>query len=79
MTSLDIDSFQVGDWLVEPNLNQISRDDGNTNLPPRVMELLVYMKSQAGEVVSLDGIIENVWDGALVTHGAIYNCINELL
>ncbi len=70
--------FHIGDWLVEPSLNRISRDGDNTTLPPRVMDLLVFLRAHAGEVVSFDDIIEQVWDGAFVTNGSIYNCINEL-
>lgn len=70
--------FHVGDWLVESSLNRISREGDNTTLPPRVMDLLVCLRAHAGEVVSIDDIIEQVWDGAFVTNGSIYNCINEL-
>jgi TolB-like protein/DNA-binding winged helix-turn-helix (wHTH) protein len=78
MPSRNIIRFQIGDWLVEPDLNKISRDGGNKTLPPRVMDLLVYMQSQVGEVVSHDDIIEHVWDGAHVTESSVYTSINEL-
>lgn len=72
------ESFRIGDWQVEPGLNLISRDGRALSLRPRVMDLLVYLCVRAGEVVSVDEIIDQVWGGVFVTHGAIYNCINEL-
>lgn len=73
-----MESFQIGDWQVEPGLNLISREGRAVSLRPRVIDLLVYMSKRAGEVISVDDIIKDVWDGVFVTNGAIYNCINEL-
>ncbi len=35
--------FRVGEWLVEPNLNCISRDDQRVSVEPKVLEVLVYL------------------------------------
>ncbi|MEE8371899.1 MAG: winged helix-turn-helix domain-containing protein, partial [Sphingomonadales bacterium] len=74
----DKENFQVGDWQVEPRLNLLSRDGRATSLRPRVMDLLVFMSGRAGDVISVEEVIDEVWDGVFVTNGVVYNCVNEL-
>lgn len=70
--------FKVGDWLVEPNLNRISRGSAQHVLRPQVMDLLVYLARRGGEVVTNDELLDNVWPHVIVSSGSIYNCITEL-
>ena len=42
------------------------------------MQLLVYLASRAGEVVSADDLLASVWQGRVVSDGAIYHAINQL-
>ena len=39
--------FRVADWLVDPQLCTISRDDESVKLEPKVMDLLVYVPAGA--------------------------------
>ena len=61
------DSLMVGDLLVEPGLNKIIGAGGAVNLRPRVMELLVFLASNEGQVVSIDELLDNLWPGRIVT------------
>ena len=70
--------FKVGDWLVEPSLDRISRGSEERSLRPQVMELLVYLAERPGEVVSTEQLLEDLWDGRIVTEGSVYNCVSEL-
>ena len=47
-------------------------------LRPQVMNLLVFFSERAGEVVTTEEILDQVWPGTFVGSGSIYNCINEL-
>lgn len=71
-------AFKVGEWLVEPSLDRVSRGDEVRGLRPQVMELLVYLAERPGEVVSTDQLLEDLWDGRVVTEGSVYNCVSEL-
>lgn len=71
-------SFSVGKWQVEPHLNLIKRDSDSLALRPQVMNLLVYLAKNAGEVVSTDDLLDQVWGDVVVSSGSVYNCINEL-
>lgn len=71
-------SFQVGDWLVEPDLDRISRGDEQRTLRPRVMELLVYLAKQEGQMARSDALMNDLWRNRVVTDATLYNCIAEL-
>ena len=70
--------FGLGEWIVEPRLNQISRDGQAVTLRPRTMDLLVYLSSRPGDVVSFDDILNHVWKGAFVSDSSVYSSVNDL-
>ena len=59
--------FKVGAWLVEPSLDRISSEESENTLRPQVMELLVYLADRAGEVISQDELLEQLWGCLLYT------------
>lgn len=72
------DSFKVGDWLVEPTLDRISFGSERKAVRPKVMELLIYLTRNHGQVVSGDELLEHLWPDTVVTSGSVYRCIGEL-
>lgn len=74
----DDGSFMLGDWLVEPGLDRLSRGHQSVHLRPRVMNFLVYMARQGGRVVSADELVAGVWSGRFISSGAVYNCVTEV-
>jgi len=71
-------TFRLGDWLVEPHLNRISRRGTSRLLRPQVMDLLVYLAGRPNQVVATDDLLDEVWAGVIVSSGSVYNCVNEL-
>ncbi len=51
---------RVGEWLVTPSINQISRNGRQLTLEPRLIDLLVFFAQHSGEVLSRDELIDNV-------------------
>ncbi len=78
MTGESIGSFAIGDWLVEPDLNQISTTTRSVYLRPQLMQVLVYLAGLQGRVATLESIHDDLWAGKVVSSGTIYNCIAEL-
>ena len=78
MSGKNDNSLVVGDLLVEPALNRISGAHGAVNLRPQVMELLVFLASNEGQVVSVEELLETLWPGKVVTDGTLYNSVGEL-
>ncbi len=70
--------FMAGAWRVEPALDRIRCGEETRTLRPQVMELLVYLAARPNEAVSTDQLLEDLWDGRVVTEGSVYNCVGEL-
>ncbi|HVN33091.1 MAG TPA: winged helix-turn-helix domain-containing protein [Thermoanaerobaculaceae bacterium] len=67
--------FRLGDWLVQPSLNRISRGDATAALQPRFMDLLVYLSEHTGKVVSKEEILEAVWAKEFVSEGTLTHAV----
>jgi len=76
--SCGLADFQVGRWQVQPTLNQVR--DGRTirHLEPQVVDLLVFLASNDGRVVSKDEIIAAVWDGRFIAETTLTRSIADL-
>jgi len=72
------EGFFIGDWYALPRQDIIKADSGSARLEPKVMEVLVYLASRAGNVVSRDELERNVWRGALVGYDAVTSTVIKL-
>jgi DNA-binding winged helix-turn-helix (wHTH) protein len=70
--------FLVGDWVVEPSLNRLSRDSQETHVAPKAMDLLVYLAAHAGDVLSRETIIDAVWSETFVGENVLRRQIAAL-
>jgi two-component system OmpR family response regulator len=57
-------TIQVGDLRLDPAGHQAWRGDTQLDLSPRAMAVLEFLMREAGNVVSKDSILANVWDHA---------------
>ncbi|BBS38295.1 lysine decarboxylation/transport transcriptional activator CadC [Enterobacter sp. LM3] len=69
---------RVGDWLVTPSVNQISRQGRQLTLEPRLIDLLMYFARHPDEVLSRDELIDNIWMRNIVTSHVVTQSISEL-
>ncbi len=70
--------LQIGEWLVEPDLNRITRDEENIPVEPKVIEVLLCLADYPGEVLSKEQIIQTVWSGTYVSDEVLRYSISEL-
>ena len=70
--------FHLGDWLVEPTLDRISRDGRHVRLRPRAMDVLICLSLEAGKLASKQNIIDAVWRTEFVSEHALTQVIAEL-
>lgn len=68
----------VGEWLVTPSVNQISRQGRQLTLEPRLIDLLVFFARHPGQVLTRDELIDNVWTRSVVTGHVVTQSISEL-
>jgi DNA-binding winged helix-turn-helix (wHTH) protein/TolB-like protein len=70
--------FRLGAWVVQPSLNNISRNGKNLRLEPKAMEVLVCLTHHGGSVVPKERLIGEVWPDTFVGDDALTRCISEL-
>jgi transcriptional activator of cad operon len=71
--------LRVGAWCVNPTSGQISRDGGETaRLEARTMRLLLCLADHAGDVVSIDDLLNHVWSGVIVSPDSVYQAVASL-
>jgi len=70
--------FHLGEWLVEPTLDRISRDGQIVRLRPRAMDVLICLALEAGKLASKQKIIDDVWCTEFVSEHALTQVIAEL-
>jgi len=70
--------FMVGDWLVEPAIEHISKGNLEEKLEPRVMDLLVCLSSKVGEVITREELESKVWVGMVVGYDALTSAMIKL-
>jgi TolB-like protein/DNA-binding winged helix-turn-helix (wHTH) protein len=71
-------NFILGEWRAEPSLNELSCHDRRLRVEPKVMDVLLCLASQPGEVVSKETLIQTVWQDRFVTDEVITTTIWEL-
>jgi transcriptional activator of cad operon len=70
--------LRVGAWCVNPTSGQISRDGETARLEARPMRLLLCLAAHAGEVVSTEELLDQVWSGVIVTPDSVYQAVASL-
>ena len=71
-------SLRIGAWRVNPASGQIARAGETVRVEARTMRLLLCLADRAGEVVSIDDLLEKVWTGVIVTPDSVYQAITSL-
>ena len=74
-------NLQVGRWQVEPSLNCIRNGRTVRRLEPQVVNLLVFLASSSGRVVSkdeIDEIIDALWQGRFIAETTLTRSIADL-
>jgi DNA-binding winged helix-turn-helix (wHTH) protein len=70
--------LRIGEWRVDPNLDELSREGQTIRPEPRTMRLLLYLAVHAGRVVDMQELLDEVWPNVVVTQGSVYQAIGQL-
>lgn len=73
-----IAAFRLGDWRVEPAANTLMRVEEEIRLEPKVMKVLSCLAAHAGEVVSKQELIDEVWRTEFVAANTLTRAIAEI-
>jgi TolB-like protein/DNA-binding winged helix-turn-helix (wHTH) protein/Tfp pilus assembly protein PilF len=78
MKASDCPVFRIGAWRVDAALEQISTADKIVKLERRSMQLLLCLAEHAGQVLSVDQLLDRVWTGVVVTPDSVYHAVASL-
>jgi transcriptional activator of cad operon len=70
--------LRIGDWCINPTSGQISRDGETARVEVRTMRLLLCLAEHAGEVVSIEHLLNQVWSGVFVNQDSVYQAVASL-
>ena len=70
--------LRIGAWRVDPLSSQISRDGESIRLETRTMRLLMCLADHAGQVVSIDDLLNQVWPEVIVSPDSVYQAVASL-
>jgi transcriptional activator of cad operon len=70
--------LRIGAWCVNPTAGLISRDGETARVEERTMRLLLCLAEHAGEVVSIDDLLKQVWSDVTVTQDSVYQAVTSL-
>jgi len=70
--------LRIGDWRVDPKSGEISRDGETARVEARTMRLLLCLAEHAGEVVSIDDLLTQIWPEVTVSQDSVYQAVTSL-
>jgi Tol biopolymer transport system component/DNA-binding winged helix-turn-helix (wHTH) protein len=73
--------FLLGEWRVEPSLNQITRLERGSSpqrLTPKAMEVLLALVDRKGELSTREELLERVWSGVHVQEEVLTRAVADL-
>lgn len=71
-------AFLLGDWLVEPELGRLRKEDEAVHLEIKVMDVLVHLACHGSRVVTRQQLIDGVWDGGFISDNTLTHAVAEL-
>jgi len=70
--------WQIGEWRVEPAVNEIRQGADTLRIEPKAMEVLIFLAGRAGHVVSRDELLSALWPGTVVGDDALSQAVIKL-
>jgi adenylate cyclase len=71
-------SLTVGDWTVQPDLNQLSTQGRVVKLEPKAMAVLLHLANRPGQVVGREALLSQVWPGVVVGDDSLTQVVIKL-
>jgi len=70
--------LRIADLRVDPTLDEICKDGRTIKLEPKAMRLLMCLAERAGEVVSVEELLDQVWKDVVVSQDSVYAAVAAL-
>ena len=70
--------LRIGEWWADRSTNELGRGGETVRLEPKAMEVLMVLAARAGQVVSREELLADVWPGVVVGDEALTQSIIKL-
>lgn len=70
--------FRIGDFQADPGLNTVTGPDGIRQIEPKAMQVLCALYRRAGETVSREELLQEVWAGRVVVEETLTRTVSQL-
>src|SRR5712671_2294053 len=70
--------LRVGDWTVEPDLNQLSAQGRAVKVEPKAMAVLLHLADRPGQVVGREALLSQGWPGVVVGDDSLTQVVIKL-
>jgi DNA-binding winged helix-turn-helix (wHTH) protein/TolB-like protein len=71
-------ALRIGDWTLNPQTGELVRGETRLRLEQRSLRLLMCLIDSAGEILSADEILKQVWPDVVVSPDSVYQAITAL-
>ena len=72
------ESYYIGDWLVEPILQRVSKNGITKKVEPQLIDVLNQLAIRPGKVVTKEELMSTTWAGVVVTENVLTRAISSL-
>lgn len=69
--------FRIGQHIIDVKRSTITKEGETYTVEQKVIQVLVYLASKQGEVVSYDELLEQVWPNVQVEINTLHRCIAQ--
>lgn len=77
-TSASSTGLRIGEWSVDSAAGELSGASGAVRVEPKVMDLLLLLASQPGQVVTRERIMDALWPGLVVGEDSLARTVSKL-
>src|SRR5271170_2827509 len=70
--------LRIADLRVDPALDEICKDGQTIKLEPKAMQMLMCLAERAGEVLSVEELLDRVWKDVVVSQDSVYAAVAAL-
>ncbi|TMH68320.1 MAG: hypothetical protein E6H51_17205, partial [Betaproteobacteria bacterium] len=70
--------LRIGDWTVEPDLNQLSTQGRAVKVEPKAMAVLLHLADRPGQVVGREALLSQGWPGVVVGDDSLTQVVIKL-
>ena len=78
MPSTDSQQIKFGEFILDLDRGTLQRSGEDVGLRPQAFEVLSYLSTRSGKLISRDELLDAVWGNATVTDDSLTQCIVEI-